>query len=73
MVVSVIESRTIDGRLYFAADDVCAALRNRASEYRDRAAATTDPEHLLCYHVCATELDARADVIDLAAIEHVTG
>jgi hypothetical protein len=67
-----IESRTIDGRLFLAAEDVVTALRLRASEYHEGATEADERDHALCYEACATELQLRADAIDLAAIEHVS-
>jgi hypothetical protein len=75
--VSTIESRTIDGRIFLAADDVTKALRDRADDFTDQAE-REDPSkddafvNAVAYHAVAQELRQRADWIDLAVLEHIS-
>ncbi len=73
---TAIESRTIDGRIFVAADDLAAALRARADEYAAEVASFGDhPDYEdvgLGYRATAEELRQRADALDCAAIAHVS-
>jgi hypothetical protein len=73
-----IESRTLDGRVWLAADDVAEALRTRAAEFTDQAEALGDPvpgeewDLAVVLHATASELHQRADALDCAVIEHIS-
>lgn len=71
-----IEARTIDGRVWLAADDVANGLRSRAEDYTtSEAAAAGGPlQHDArdVHLTVAEELRQRADWIDIAAVSYLS-
>lgn len=78
MAAVQIESRTFEGKVWLSARDVAQALRMRADDYADEAAALGDPlpqgerETAVAYRVAEEELRQRADHLDVAVIEHLS-
>ncbi len=68
---TTIESRTLDGRIFVAAEDVTAALRERAAEV-DTSAEQAEPDTADAWRCTAEELRQRAEALDFAAIVHVS-
>ena len=69
--------RLDDGRVFFNAADVIAALRLRADDFDRAAAELGEPlgdafTNAVAHHAVATELRARADWLDVATVAHLS-
>lgn len=69
---AVIESRTIDGRVFISVEDTCAALRERANEFAEACNAQDDLEVATAYRAVTEELRARADWLDVSTLAYIS-